>query len=98
MSDPIVDVLQGGPPKWAAKERVLWVDFFQGYSDALIASALEENSDLSNYDMEALKEAVRVAGELADAALQEVQYRFHKHVGRERVAPAVKVRGRGRQQ
>jgi hypothetical protein len=75
-------------PQWARGERELWVDLFTGIKELLIAATLTEHEGLGHhhYPENQLREDIRLAGELADAAMMEVSYRFylHPHAPRQR--------------
>lgn len=81
-------------PKWSGKERDLWLDLFSNFCDSVMGSTLEETSGLNKYPEEQLKGDITLAAELADHAIQEVQYRFYKHAHQVKQRAAAKARAR----
>lgn len=79
MSDPAPFDIASVAPKWGAKERELWIDMFSNFCTATTGATIEESAGLANYPEDQLKGDIKLSAELADWAIQEVQYRFHKH-------------------
>jgi hypothetical protein len=75
MSDTAIDI-SSVTVKWTAKERELWLDLFTNFCESVMAATLEEHSGLSKYPEEQLKQDITLSADLADHAIQEVQYRF----------------------
>lgn len=68
-----------GAIKWTPRERECWLELFTLYTEAITTQCLDENRGLNRFDVSALKDGIRLAAELADAAMEEVQYRGWKH-------------------
>jgi hypothetical protein len=68
-----------GAIKWNANQRELWIELFSQFVEQLVGSTIEEHRDLTKYPEEEMQTDIRVAAELADRAMQEVDYRFFKH-------------------
>ncbi len=69
----------GSGVRWSAKDRDTWLELFVNFSVSAVSSTLEQTVGLKNYPEEQLKTDVTLSAELADFAMQEVAYRFHKH-------------------
>lgn len=78
MSDSAVDIASVAP-RWNAKEREIWLDQFSNFCGAIMGSTLEDTAGLSTYPEGQLKGDITLAADLADHALQEVQYRFNRN-------------------
>lgn len=85
-------------PKWTKQDMAFWSDMFESYSAQLVGAHLEQLNkraedtgrpvipwDESNAPL--LDEALIHAGNMADRALQELQYRFRPPA---KIAPAAK--------
>lgn len=66
-------------PKWSARDRDSWLDLFTNFAACMVGATIDEGRGLKAYPEEQLKTDLTLAAELADFAMQEVQYRFHKH-------------------
>lgn len=83
MSDiPQGDELLKAFPEWTETEEELWLDRFQAFSDLLIGARLDPEAperkrglgQQERYDI--FRADLMMAGELADAAVEEMQTRF----------------------
>lgn len=74
-------------PKWGPREQEFWMDMFSNYSQALLpGESVEDTERAGFFDVEITPEIeqrfvkrVEVAARLADAAVQEMLYRFYVH-------------------
>ena len=94
MSDPVVDI-SSVAVKWTSKERELWLDLFTNFCESVMGTTLEEHSGSGNYPEEQLKGDITLSADLADHAIQEVQYRMsakYANQVKRREVPARRVR------
>ncbi len=96
MNEPAIDIdISSVAQKWTAKERELWLDQFTNFCESIMGSTLEEHSGLKEYPVAQLKNDIELAADLADHAIQEVQYRFSQRYAaqtKRRDVPVRKVR------
>ena len=75
----VLDVPAPIAPRWTQRDRMTWQDLFTTYSELLITGTIEETTGLKAYPEEQLREDIKLAAEMADWGVQEMQYRFYKH-------------------
>lgn len=68
-------------PQWTPEEQDFWIDMFDSFSQQFIGARLEKWSEaggMTNCDaqLHLMQDDLRWASELADVAVQEMQYRF----------------------
>ena len=67
-------------PKWSRNEQDLWTDFFEIYSELLMQGVIDKVIDKNEPPrcsfQEALEDSIKLAAELTDKAVAELQYRF----------------------
>ncbi len=68
-------------PQWTPEEQDFWIDMFDAFCQQLMGASLEreEHSSIGRKDLltAILTGDIKTASELADVAVEEMQYRFH---------------------
>lgn len=71
-------------PSWSTQERAVWLELYTQFLQIFVSDTVDDTSDLAAHDMGAFREDCKTAAELADIAMQELQFRFLYHPHRRR--------------
>lgn len=65
--------------RWTRQEQDFWIDMLDSFASQLLAAHLDPEKIRQQFTAEQVEifaEDIRIASELADVAVQEMQYRF----------------------